>query len=273
METTLTSASIAQFLNSLSENGHGPNTIRAYRSDLMGLLSWMVNQEQDETEAMAAKYLNAHRAQWAPKTTRRKLGTYRTWAKWTGNTDFLRHYKAPTPDRAQPKPIAEGIPAVLRMIDACGLNSGQRALVTLCGLCGLRAHEALAIRPRDINFQARVLTVRGKGDKTRTVPISDTAFPHLLGAVGEAYARGGESETLVNMGDRWARDFISRLARRVGLPPTSSHQLRATFATAAYAKTHDLRAVQDLLGHASSTTTEVYTGVSNAAMRRAVDVA
>lgn len=273
-ETTLSSASIDLFLNSLSENGHGLNTIRAYRADLRGLLTWMESQGPGEMEAMTARYLNAHRPTWAPKTTRRKLGTFRTWAKWAGIGSLLPTYKAPTPERAKPHPIEAGIPAVLAMIEACGPNSRRRALVALCGLCGLRVGEALSIRPRDIDVVARVITVRGKGDKARTVPISTLAWEHLTSALGLVLATEGDAAPLVNLRDRWARDLLSRLATRAGVDhPVSSHDLRATLATAAYNGTHDLRAVQELLGHASSSTTEIYTGVSAAAMRRAVEVA
>lgn len=269
MTTTLSSVSIDQFLNSLSENGHGSNTIRAYRADLKGLLTWMENQEPADLETLTARYLNAHRAKWAPKTTIRKLGTFRVWAKWMGIPEFLAAYKPPTPDKARPHPIEEGIPAITAMIEASGTNDQRRALVALCGLCGLRLHEALAVRPKDIDYERRTLSVRGKGDKSRTVPISEQAWESIMPAVGAAVIY---ETTLVNLKDRWARQVLTSLARRAGVArAVSSHDLRATLATAAYTQSKDLRAVQELLGHSSSVTTELYTGITSAAMRAAVE--
>jgi site-specific recombinase XerD len=148
----------------------------------------------------------------------------------------------------------------------------HRALVALCGLCGLRVAEAISVKLSDIDTKEMVLFVHGKGDKKRWVPLSDKAWRYLAPAAAEAMI--ARRARVVTMADRTAREVITRLAVEAGLTRhVSSHDLRATFGTAAYAKTKDLRAVQDLLGHASSKTTETYTGVSERAMRDAADIA
>ena len=115
------------------------------------------------------------------------------------------------------------------------------------------------------------LRVRGKGDKTRHVPISGAAWESIEKARKLAIDNG---TTLVDRTERGARAAITRHAKNAGLSRhVSSHDMRATLATAAYESTHDLRAVQELLGHADAKTTQVYTGVSMAAKRAAVEVA
>lgn len=155
------------------------------------------------------------------------------------------------------------------MIEAAK-NAQQAALVGLCGYVGLRVGEALSIRTDDIDMSSMLLTVRGKGDKTRTVPVSDRAWSSISSAY--VVALGAEDRRLVRYADRFARQIITNLGTRAGLSrPVKSHDLRATFGTEVFNKSLNLRAVQDLLGHSNSSTTEVYTGVSMDTMRSAVE--
>lgn len=147
----------------------------------------------------------------------------------------------------------------------------QKALCVLIGLLGLRVSEALGCEFDHFDLNNMTLTVRGKGDKTRTIPVSDEVWEHLIDRVAEL--RRSRTERFVTYTDRGARKALTVLGEKVGLTRhVSSHDLRATFATAAYDKSLDLRAVQELLGHASSQTTEVYTGVQMLTMREAAKV-
>ena len=149
-------------------------------------------------------------------------------------------------------------------------NPLHRALLTLTGLMGLRVDEAIHVVPQHFNMAEMTLTVRGKGDSTRVIPISTMAWKYLEPRYKmclPVYCR------LVPYSNRGARKAITRhgananISRRV-----SSHDMRATFLTAAYAKTKDLRAVQELAGHADPKTTMTYTQISMTAMREAADV-
>lgn len=263
----LTPACIDQYLEWLSAHGGSPNTIRAYRSDLMALAATMPGSD---LETAAAQWLTDNRATWAPKTTQRKLTALRSWAKWAGLPSFLSAYRPPTPARQEPHPIPEGISGVLKMV-ATTTRRDRRALVALCGLVGLRVSEACQVAPEHIDAAQRTLTVRGKGDKTRVVPLSAAAWEAIEPAYVKASQFGG---TLVGVGQRQARDLVTRIAAKAELSrAVSSHDLRATFATAAYNKSLDLRAVQELLGHSSVETTRVYTGVTQESMRAAAEVA
>lgn len=155
------------------------------------------------------------------------------------------------------------------MIQASGSDSSLQALVALCGFCGLRIHEALRVRPSDIDVRERTLTVVGKGNKQRTVPISTRALLGLAAAMALAQP---DDRTMVRMSNSSARAKISALGEKVGLSRhVASHDLRATFATETYNASRDLRAVQYLLGHSSIDTTTVYVEPQMKSMRGAVE--
>ena len=282
MAMTHMRGSIEPFLNSLSERGHPSNTLRAYRSDVRMFLTWMEKQPPESLElrsnalsSLMAQYVTNHRDTWAPTTTQRKLTSLRAFARFLG-VSVLEDYNAPTPARARPHPLPEGMDGVIKLIDQAD-NNQQRALVALCGLVGLRVHEALNVTTQDVDLESQMLYVRGKGAKHREVPISTAAWAHIAPAYADALVRathdGTETAPLVPYGDRRARAIITTLGQRAGLTRAiSSHDLRATFATAAYGKTKNLRAVQDLLGHSTSKTTEVYTGITTEAMREASEL-
>lgn len=157
-----------------------------------------------------------------------------------------------------------------RLIDVAH-QENHKALIALCGLCGCRVAEALSIRPSDFDLEQMLLHIRGKGDKGRHVPVSNRAWDVMALSVTRAFV--SENAQVVGLRDRFARQIISDLGERAGLRRhISSHDLRSTFATEIYNRTLDLRLVQELLGHSSSTTTELYTGISQDKMRAAVEL-
>lgn len=183
---------------------------------------------------------------------------------------MFTEYSSPTVPKGIPHPLPEGIEGVYRLIEATP-DENRKALIALCGLCGLRVAEALAVKPCDFDLNNMLLTVRGKGDKTRYIPISAKAWTVLQFPVTRAFCNGGLE--VVGIKDRFARRVITSLGVKAGLRRSiSSHDLRATFGTAVYDQTKDIRVVQELLGHASVTTTELYTGVTQAALRKAVEL-
>lgn len=266
------SKTITEYGEHLDRLGRSPSTSRNYVSDLNQFLLWTGRDvPMTQFDGVAMDWLNAYRRIWAPRTSERRVTALRAFARWTGATDPLAGYKAPVAARAVPHPLPEGIAGVHRMLEACGGDHQKRALIALCGLCGLRIAEALSTRPQDVDFDRSLLTVYGKGSKVRIVPLTPRALDEITWAWAKAVS--DRRPTLLPWKDRHARAVITRIGEKAGLSRAlSSHDLRATFATAAYEKSKDLRAVQELLGHSSSTTTELYTGVSMAAMRAAAEV-
>lgn len=262
-ETTVSSASIDRFLSSLTARGRSENTITAYKSDLRLFLSWLPRTPttSEDFEELAARWLNEHRSIWKPKTTNRRLTALRNYARWAKmETPDLDEYKGPVAARSLPHPIPEGLPGVIRMIHQ-GKNNRIKAMIALCGLAGLRLHEARTVRPADFDLKNDRITVRGKGDKERVVPLNRACKTYVIAALMDAVVLG--RPTVVEYGDRFAREAITACGRRAGLArPVASHDLRATYLTAINAKTGNLRLVQEIAGHASSTTSEVYTLVT-----------
>lgn len=269
--TTLTPASIALFQNSLSERGRAENTIKAYGSDLRSLLRWagVDSVSHPSLQSLTAKWLNETRIEAAAKTTERRLISTRAYAKWAGMENFLSDYITPTPARSIPHPLPEGISGVERMMSAA-TSASHTALFAMQGLLGMRVSEARSIMPRNIDLDERTITIRGKGDKTRVVPLTPKAWEQIKDAYERACRDGGP---IVALSDRGARYAVTRTGARVDLRRSiSSHDLRATTATAVFDKTKDIRLVQEMLGHASSKTTELYTHVGIDKMREGMEL-
>ncbi len=267
---TFGESQIRAFTDYLERNGFPHNTVRAYKSDLYGLLEFCQSAGCSiYLDGEVASYLNAGRAGlWAPKTVGRKLGTFRAFSTWYDGDEMLPQYRAPKPARAKPHPVEGGIDTVIAMIDHAN-TIPHRALIAMCGLAGLRVGEAVSIRPCDYNKREQMLTVLGKGSKERMVPLNLRADINVFRAV--ELANRLHDDTIVPIHERKARQAITRIGARVGVK-VSSHDLRATFATAAYNKSKDLRAVQELLGHADPAQTQVYVDVSEGSLRNAADV-
>lgn len=258
-----------QYLNRLTLDGRSDNTIRAYRSDLDVAISICGGLDATGSEWKLAGWLNANRTKYAPKTLLRFLTAWRGYARFHGEPTFLASYRSPKPAPATPHPIPEGIEGVRKMIKSTR-NPRHRALCALTGLLGLRVNEAINVRADDfttrtVMIDGQPITVRelrvvyGKGGRQRDVPVSDAVWAHLERAVMIA----PPGRPIVPLTNRGARAAITRHGRNAKLSRrVSSHDMRATLATAAYDNSKDLRAVQEVLGHANSKTTQVYTNVS-----------
>ena len=267
--TTLDDDSADLFVGYLKSRGKSANTQRAYRSDLHQFMLVVGTCPQEKFEDEAMLWLNDTRESTAPKTTGRRLTSLRGFARWAGWGDVLDEYSTPTPAKPIPHPLPEGIAGVRLMIGKAA-NNEERALIALCGLCGMRVSEALSILPTDFDLAEMTVKIRGKGDKSRVVPVSPEAWTALAPSVTRAFCGVG-SATVTGMYDRQARRCVTRLARKAHLKRhVSSHDLRATFATAVYDKTMDIRLVQELLGHSSVEQTQVYTGIAMSKMKEGV---
>lgn len=185
--------------------------------------------------------------------------------------DILSDYHLPTAPAAKPHPLPGGTSDIQSLLDECS-EPQHLALIALTGLCGARISEAREVKPTDINYAERTVTFWGKGNKIRHVPISDFAWDILLPILVTAMVTAHD-EPLIKLGDRAARALVTLLGERARISrPISSHDLRATFATQAYRRTHDIRAVQELMGHATTKQTELYIEVDDKSLRAAVNI-
>lgn len=270
---TLSREQIDAFVASVEESGRSQATATAYRSDLVIFANWAQESNAESMSSAASAWLNAGRAELAPKTTRRRFTSVRNFMKWA-NVDqgALVDYSLPVPKKTKPHPLIGGMDSV-RLMLAAAKNSAQRTLIVMQGFGGMRVAEALSVRVSDVDRKNGIITVRGKGDKEREVPFDPTSSAFEI-IRDRCYEVG--SGLLVGLSDRAARDSIYTVARKAGVEAytkenVSSHDLRATAATALYvASGHNIRLVQEFLGHASVSQTEIYVGTSRDQFRSAV---
>lgn len=177
-------------------------------------------------------------------------------------------YKAPKVVKGKPHPLVEGVDGIRLMISVAPTQR-KKALIAFIGLVGMRVSEARSITPLSIDPLRMEVTVRGKGDKERTVPISDEAWRHIKPAMYDTADR----DSIVNLSDSAARRCFTRLAEKADLQGRrSSHDGRATLATGMLNKGGNLRVVQEMLGHSSPATTAIYTQVTMDDMRKAASL-
>jgi integrase/recombinase XerC len=193
-----------------------------------------------------------------------------------GKVGALSAVRAPKVGKTLPKPLA--IAAAKRIADT-GLRAGEArepwiiardaAVLGLLYGSGLRISEALSLKPKDL-VEGDAITVTGKGNKTRMVPVLPQVAKLITDYValcpldlpddGALFvgARGGP------LSPRIVQLAMARLRGALGLPDTATpHALRHSFATHLLARGGDLRAIQELLGHASLSTTQIYTAVDS----------
>jgi len=196
-----------------------------------------------------------------------------------GKVGALSAIRAPKVGKSLPKPIQ--MAAAKRLTDADERAGEDRdpwiwardaAVMALLYGSGLRISEALGLKRRDVPLpgEGDVLIVTGKGNKTRMVPVLQNVLmliqdyaavcPHQLTAAGPIFvgARGGP------LSPRIIQLTMERLRGALGLPDSATpHALRHSFATHLLSRGGDLRAIQELLGHASLSTTQIYTGIDS----------
>jgi integrase/recombinase XerC len=279
---------LLRYLDALRGSGASPATVRAYRSDLEQYGRWLAaaGVPVDRVDARLlrryAAYLGSMR--YAPATAGRKLSAVRSAHAWIRDrglaaTDPAAVVPGPRRVRTLPRTLArEEVEALLDQPPRDPRGLRDRALLELLYGCGLRAAEACSLRLADVDLDEGWLRVCGKGGKQRMVPVGTAAADAL-----SRYLRLGRPRLV---GDRRppqvfvsvrgrplhpsdVRRTLERWLARAGLAHRSPHALRHTFATHLLEGGADLRSIQELLGHASVSTTQVYTHVSARHLRAA----
>ena len=285
------------------ERGLAPRTIRAYRADLTDFAaSRGAERGWDRSPEVALDYLAARTGRGrpndpglAPTSLRRRAaalkGFYRfCFGEGLIHSDVAAHLDLPRQPRLLPETLT--VEEVTRLLDAAGGDDPDepdherriedRTLLELLYAAGLRIGEATGLDREDLSFDGSFVRVIGKGDRERLVPLGEIALDWLqqwtggprerLLALGHvAPARGGPL-FLGPRGGRLARQqawaSVKRVAARAGLSSrVSPHTLRHSFATHLLEGGADLRIVQELLGHASISTTQLYTHVTGERIR------
>jgi integrase/recombinase XerD len=270
------------------ERGVSPNTLQSYRSDLLQFGEFLAKRDataedagpRDVGDFLTGLAAGDAEAPVATATIQRKAACLRS---------FYRHLRREgiresdptaglsTPRKSQKLPHVLGRAEVQRLLEQPKgtepIALRDRALLELMYACGLRASEAISLEPGQLDLKVGVVRVLGKGSKERIVPVGRAAVqavevylrrgrPALVGAREERHLfvnfRGG---ALTRQG---LYKVIERHARSAGLAgKMSPHTLRHSFATHLLAGGCDLRSVQEMLGHADVSTTQLYTHLSS----------
>ncbi len=268
------------------ERRASPNTLRAYGDDVSRFLGFQRGHLGGAvSEKSLAKlrpadiraFIAARRSEGlGAGGVQRALAAIRSFYKFLAREGVLenaapRAVRTPRIKRGLPRPLSET--DAFRVLDEAGehdvewLGARDAALLTLLYGAGLRVSEALSLRRGDVPL-GETLTILGKGRKERVVPV----LPLLRSAIDDYAAKipfaGAPSAPLFlsrrgrPMSPREAQSLMQRLRGRLGLPERATpHALRHSFATHLLQGGGDLRSVQELLGHASLSTTQTYTAV------------
>ncbi|MGH2990876.1 MAG: tyrosine recombinase [Solirubrobacterales bacterium] len=280
---------LARFDGDLGARSASQGTRQAYGVDLEQFAAWATARGRDP-DAVAYRELRSYAATLsegglARASVARKLAAIRslyTYLVAIGEAGQNPAELLPNPKRESRLPRVLGrteVGSLLERIPAgTPLELRDRAMFELAYSCGLRCSEIIALDGGDVDFDAEVVRVSGKGDKTRLVPVGEpaqraldryltTARPAL-----EDTARGEEALFLSRRGRRLSpsdvRRRLGRWVREAALASgVSPHTLRHSFATHLLEGGADLRSIQELLGHASVSTTQVYTRVEPSRLR------
>jgi len=261
--------------------GRAAATRKAYVSDLTLFAAWMSRSGVEGPDGVDRMHLRRYLAslgtrKLARASIARKAAALRCYFSWQVRqgrlvSDPARSLRAPSGGGRLPRVLSSG--EVTSLLDVpAGSAADQRdlAVLELLYAAGLRVSELCGLNRTDIDLRGRTVTVLGKGSKQRRVPIHGAAVDALRTWLqdGRDDMEGPPEAAFVNRrGARLGPRDVRRILDRRSASPTHPHALRHTYATHLLDGGADLRVVQELLGHASLATTQVYTHVSKERLR------
>jgi len=273
------------------------NTVTAYRTDVLGYLAFMTRHYGGAaglgplsrvTVSDMRAWMASERARGvSARSLARALSAVKSFTAWRAEREgfdptAVLSTRSPKFQKKLPRPLSEdGAKAMIETVQMQSLKDWislrDMAVVTLLYGCGLRISEALGLTGADVPLP-EVLRIRGKGGKERLVPVIAPArdavaryvraCPHPLEPASPLFrgARGGK------LNPRLIQKVMEQARMQLGLPATATpHAMRHSFATHLMSAGGDLRAIQELLGHASLSTTQAYTAVDTARLMEVYD--
>ena len=269
-----TGAAIDRFLE---HGGLAEATKRAYGSDLRSFADWLERRSitLDGVDARVLSdwvaELGSGRHRLAPASISRRLAAVRSCLRFSfGPASVPDASLSPSRSRRLPDaPKQREIADLLELVEGDSpLALRNRALLELLYSAGLRSAEAVSLDLGDVDFDRELVHVRGKGGKERVVPLGEEAALHVA-----RYLQSGRPALAVGANDAI---FLSARGRRLDTSTVRRlvrhpHRLRHAFATHLLEGGADLRVIQELLGHASLSTTQIYSHVDARRLRRVYD--
>jgi len=283
-----------------SQRNMAEHTVRAYRTDLLNLFTHLGRLGIDSLDKVDLRALRSwlakqHTVGHARTTLQRRAAAARVffaWAHETGQvtTDPAANLRSPKTTRVLPPTLDRATAA--QMLDEAIASARETggpaaardvAILEVLYSTGIRVSELCGLDLNDLDRERRVIRVFGKGSKERTVPLGAPALRAVDAWLAKARSQlmTGQSGWAVFIGDRGKR-IDPRVVRRIvhrslrmteGAPDLGPHGLRHAMATHLLEGGADLRSVQEMLGHASLATTQIYTHVTNERLRSAFEQA
>jgi len=268
------------------EKNYSPHTLLNYRLDLDAFKAFLRDQPLEKVDYLALrKYLAALKEKnLGNRTINRKLSSLRSFFRFLAREGFLKanpmlSLSNPKQERHLPVFLTEAETA--HLIEAAlgederGLR--DRAILETFYSTGMRISELVGLDAQDIDFIANIVKVRGKGKKERIVPIGDKAltciqrYLKMRKKQAQAIFLNKNSRRITSRG---VRNIVEKYIRLAGIKQNvSPHTLRHSFATHLLNRGADLRSVQELLGHANLSTTQIYTHLTTERLKSVYDKA
>lgn len=283
-------SAIERFIGSWrTERNPSENTLRAYRIDLLDYARWAKRSRIDglhPSHRQLRRYLSQlEQAQYSRATVNRRLSAVRTFFQWLNVNGIVSEDPASAlsgpkqpqrlPHHLRPQDVAALLGVYGKRLDSQGRDERtpsemrNQALLEFLYACGARISEASGLELTAVDFEAGQCKVLGKGGKERIVPLHDLALASmrtyaLLGRPQLVQGKDCPYFFVSTRGNQMGTDAMRKMFKQAlsaaGLPATiTPHDMRHTFATDVLAGGADLRSVQEMLGHASLSTTQLYT--------------
>lgn len=271
------------------ERGSSENTIASYGRDLARYVAWLAERGVTDPEDVTRQLIEEHVGALvdvglAPSSVERAVSAIKGLHRFMVADELCSAFPTadlPLPTKPARLPDVISVEAAARLLDQpfprtpSGLR--DRAILEILYGCGLRASELCGLDLRSVVLDEALLRVHGKGEKERVVPVMGTAAAALSAYLGQG--RGGlvgrrptQAVFLNVRGGRLSRQsvhaIVERYGRMAGIEGLHPHTLRHSYATHLLEGGADLRAVQELLGHANIATTQLYTHVDRSHIRR-----
>ena len=271
------------------EKGLAANSLESYARDLAKLKAWADKNGLDllslTRQELREWLIDLGHTKLSENSKRRMISAMRGFYKFLLIDGHLTKNPADNLDSPQkglylPKFLNQAEIETLLAQPDVSIETGlrDRAILELMYACGLRVSEAVTLTMKDVDLDSGILTTTGKGSKTRRVPVGSSAVEWLKTYL--VVRRRKENVEIQNLfvtplGKPLNRqiiyDFVREYAEKCGLKGVSPHTLRHSFATHLIQNRADIRSVQQMLGHSDISTTQIYTHITDAHLKRSYD--
>ncbi len=272
---------LESFIKHLSdERNYSEHTVKAYRGDLENFRDFLLKEEKKVEDADVATinaYVSTLYGKNSPASVERKISAVRSFFSYLVRKDIVAQNPAKlvrTPKKEKHLPVFLSVDEVFNLVNVkdpeqSPLRLRDRAILELLYSSGLRVSELAGTTLADLSMGEAIIRVRGKGNKERIVPVGSKALSALGDYldIREKLKPASDRIFLNSRGGGITTRSLARIIKKYGLVSgisknVSPHVLRHSFATHLLAGGADLRAIQEMLGHASLSTTQRYTHLS-----------